>query len=128
MIDQIRHCSRHAALPKCGVTNWRRRSPGLRRGLECDTGSAARMHRKTFSESFSKWVRNCSSQQRQSTLNLFGTSRNFEPKNGHEPPDSDLRLQIVTGWCQNSGGVLGGLSAIVVLLLSGRECGAFHLT
>src|SRR5256885_3699021 len=50
------------------------------------------MGRKTFSESFSKWVRNGSSMQWQSTLHSFGKSRNFDPKNGHEPPDSDLRL------------------------------------
>jgi hypothetical protein len=48
---------------------------------------------ETFSESFSRWVSNCSSKQCQSTLNLFAESRNFEPKTGHEPPDSDSRLQ-----------------------------------
>jgi hypothetical protein len=47
---------------------------------------------ETFSESFSRLVRNCSSKQCQSTLNLFVESRNFEPKNGREPPDSDSRL------------------------------------
>src|SRR5438128_1420826 len=52
------------------------------------------MNRKTFSESFSKWVRNCSSMQWQSTLHSFGKSRSFELKIGHEPPDSDLRLQL----------------------------------
>ena len=54
------------------------------------------MNRKTFSESFSKRVRNGSSLQWPSALNLFGKSRNLEPKNGHEPPDSDLRLQFQT--------------------------------
>src|SRR5438309_5468350 len=47
-----------AELPQWNVMNWRRRSSGLRRGLESDTESAARINRKTFSESFSKWVRN----------------------------------------------------------------------
>ncbi len=32
--------------------------------------------------------------QCQSTLILFEKSRNFDSKSGHEPPDSDLRLQI----------------------------------
>ncbi len=82
-----------AALPERIVTNWRRRSSGLRRGLEGEICKADRMNRKTFSESFSEGVRNCSSKQCRSTLNLFGKSRNLEPKNGHEPPDSDLRLQ-----------------------------------
>src|SRR6266403_2210254 len=39
-----------AALPQGSVTNWRRRSSGLRRGLEGDTRLVARMNRKTFSE------------------------------------------------------------------------------
>ena len=83
-----------AALPQGSVTNWRRRSSGLRRGLEGDTRSAARMNRKTFSESFSKWVRNGSSLQRPSYLILFEKSHIIAPKTGHEPPDSDLRLQF----------------------------------
>src|SRR5437762_1034505 len=49
---------------------------------------------ETFSKSFSKGVRNGSSLQRPSYLILFGKSRNFDLKNWHEPPDSDLRLQI----------------------------------
>ena len=57
-------------------------------------GSARAMLAETFSESFSKWVRNGSSLQWPSYLILFGKSRNFDSKNGHEPPDSDLRLQI----------------------------------
>ena len=85
---------RAAALPERVVTNWRRRSSGLRRGLEGDTRSAARTNRKTFSESFSKWVRNGSSLQRPSYLILFEKSHILAPKNGHEPPDSDLRLQL----------------------------------
>src|SRR6266516_7312194 len=48
---------------------------------------------ETFSKSFSKGVRDCSSMHCQSTLYLFGESRNLEPKNGHAPPDSDPRLQ-----------------------------------
>src|SRR5947207_3590716 len=56
-------------------------------------GSARAMLAETFSESFSKWVRNGSSLQWPSYLILFGKSRNFDSKNGHEPPDSDLRLQ-----------------------------------
>src|SRR5438132_2448217 len=115
-----------AALPQCGVTNWRWRSSGLCRGLEGDTRSAARMNRKTFSESFSKWVRNGSSLQQPSYLILFEKSHILAPKTGHEPPDSDLRLQIVTGLCENSGGILVGLSGIVVSLRSGREWGAFR--
>ena len=79
------------------VTNWRRRSSGLRRGLEGDTRLVARMNRKTFSESFSKRVRNGSSEQSPSYLILFEKSHIFASKTGHEPPDSDLRLQIVTG-------------------------------
>jgi len=83
-----------AAPPQRTVTNWRRRSSGLRRGLEGGTRSAARMNRKTFSESFSKWVRNGSSVQRPSYLILFEKSHILASKNGHEPPDSDLRLQF----------------------------------
>ena len=42
---------------------------------------------ETFSESFSKWVRNGSSLQWGSYLILFGKSRNFRSKIGHEPPN-----------------------------------------
>src|SRR5437667_7004852 len=94
MKDQIRHCSGPLPLPERIVTNWRRRSSGLRLGLECDTRFAAPINRKTFSESFSKWVRNGSSLQRPSYLILFEKSHILAPKNGHEPPDSDLRLQL----------------------------------
>src|SRR5439155_26792138 len=55
---------------------------------------------ETFSKSFSKGVRNCSSKQCQSTLNLFGKLRNFQPQTGHEPPDSDLRLKLQTPFGQ----------------------------
>ena len=87
-----------AALPQGGVANWRRRSSGLHRGLERDTRLLVRMNRETFSKSFSKGVRNGSSLQWPSYLILFGKSRTFEPKNGHEPPDSDLRLQLQTSF------------------------------
>ena len=83
-----------AVLPQCGVANWRPRSSGLGCGLEGDTRLAAHMNRKTFSESFSKWVRNGSSLQRPSYLILFEKSHILASKTGHEPPDSDLRLQI----------------------------------
>ena len=78
------------------VTNWRRRSSGLRRGLEGEICKADRMNRKTFSESFSKRVRNGSSLQWPSYLILFEKSHIFASKTGHEPPDSDLRLQFQT--------------------------------
>ena len=83
-----------AVLPQCRVANWRPRSSGLGCGLEGDTRLAARMNRKTFSESFSKGVRNGSSLQWPSYLILFEKSRILASKNGHEPPDSDLRLQF----------------------------------
>ena len=83
-----------AVLPQCCVANWRRRSPGPRRGLEADNRLAGRMNREIFSKSFSKRVRNGSSLQRPSNLILFEKSRILAPKNGHEPPDSDLRLQF----------------------------------
>src|SRR5439155_8222753 len=62
------------ALPERIVTNWRRRSSGLRRGLEGEICKADRMNRKTFSESFSKRVRNGSSLQWPSYLILFKKS------------------------------------------------------
>src|SRR5437762_9204490 len=96
MKDQIRHCSGPLPLPERIVTNWRRRSSRLRLGLERDTRFAAPMNRKTFSESFSKWVRNGSSMKWPSYLILFEKSRILASKNGHEPPDSDLRLQFQT--------------------------------
>src|SRR5437879_10274041 len=54
---------------------------------------AGRMNRRTFSKSFSKGVRNCSSLQWPSYLILFEKSHILASKTGHEPPDSDLRLQ-----------------------------------
>src|SRR5437016_7351547 len=75
-----------AALPQGGVANWRRRSSGLHRGLERDTRLLVRMNRETFSESFSKWVRNGSSLQRPSYLILFEKSHILASKTGHEPP------------------------------------------
>ncbi len=76
-----------AVLPQCGVANWRPRSSGLGCGLGGDTRLAARMNRKTFSESFSKWVRNGSSLQRTSYLILFEKSHIFASKTGREPPN-----------------------------------------
>src|SRR6266567_5897072 len=82
-----------AALPERIVTNWRWRSSGPACGLEGDTRSPARLNRETFSESFSKGVRNGSSLQRPSYLILFEKSHIIAPKNGHEPNDSDISLQ-----------------------------------
>ena len=76
-----------AAVPQCSVTNWRRGSPGLRRGLEGNTRPVARTNRKTFSESFSNWVRNGSSLKRTSYLILFEKSHIFASKTGREPPN-----------------------------------------
>src|SRR5205814_10564316 len=75
-------------------------------------GSGRTILAETFSGSFSKWVRHCSPKQWQSTLNLFRKSPNFEPKIGHEPPDSDLRLWSLTGSCENCGRLPGGLPVI----------------
>ena len=55
---------------------------------ECNPVSSAPMNTKTFSESFSKWVRNGSSLQRPSYLILFEKSHILASKTGHEPPDS----------------------------------------
>jgi len=49
---------------------------------------AACMNRKTFSESFSKRVRNCLFESYTSFLNLLGNLLVFASKTGHEPPDS----------------------------------------
>ncbi len=51
-------------------------------------GSARAMLAETFSESFSKWVRNGSSLEWSSYLILFEKSHILAPKTGHEPPDS----------------------------------------
>src|SRR2546427_2959213 len=67
--------------------------------------NSIRMTRKTFSESFSKWVRNGSSLQRPSYLILFEKSHIFATKTGHEPPDSDSRLHSTEGVLANSVGV-----------------------
>src|SRR5439155_21150400 len=56
--------------------------------------NSIRMTRKTFSESFSKWGRNGSSLQRPSYLIFFEKSHIFATKTGHEPPDSDARIQL----------------------------------
>ncbi len=77
-----------AALPECIVTNLATAFFRFARGLEGAIRPAARMNRKTFSESFSKWVRNGSSLQRPSYLILFEKSHILAPKNGHEPPNS----------------------------------------
>ena len=52
------------------------------------------MNRKTFSESFSKGVGSGSSLQWTSYLLLFENLLKFASKTGHEPPDSDPRLQL----------------------------------
>lgn len=54
------------------------------------------MNSKTFSESFSRGVSNCLFEQCKSYLHLLGKPLNLIPKTGHEPPDSDPRLQLQT--------------------------------
>jgi len=47
---------------------------------------------ETFSESFSRGVRNCLFEQCKSYLHLLGKLRNSIPKTGHEPSKTDPRL------------------------------------
>ena len=56
--------------------------------LEGDIRSAARMNRKTFSESFSKRVRNCLFEPCRSSLNLLRNLLAFASKTGHELPEA----------------------------------------
>ena len=51
-------------------------------------------HRSTFSKTFSKLVSNGSSEQCMSYLKLLENLLVYASKTGHEPPDSDLRLQF----------------------------------
>ena len=52
------------------------------------------MNSKTFSESFSRGVSNCLSEQCKSYLILLENLLDLTSKTGHESPDSDPRLQF----------------------------------
>jgi hypothetical protein len=62
-------------------------------GPNCEAQNGRPTIGESFSKTFSRWVSNGSCQPCMSYLHLLGNLRILELKNGHEPPDSDLRLQ-----------------------------------